>query len=512
MKLFTKSRFAKISAIALVTFGLLATPPLTANAVSNTTQSGWLHTSGSKILTSNNTEYNIKAISWFGLETSNCTPHGLWSISLDSGLKKIKDAGFNTIRLPYSNECINTGTANSINYAQNPSLVGKKPIQIMDTVVSRAKSYGLNIILDRHRPDSGAQSELWYTSQYSESKWIADWKMLANRYKSNPTVIGFDLHNEPHGNACWGCGDTKRDWSIAAKKAGDAVLSVNSKLLIIVEGVERQADNSTTWWGGGLQGVKKYPVKLKVPNRVVYSPHEYPSTVYNQTWFNASNYPNNLPAIWDKNWGYIQKSNIAPVLVGEFGTKYQTDSDKKWLSTLVNYMKTNKMSYAYWSFNPNSGDTGGIMKDDWTTYETAKLKALAPILNPKSNTSPTVPLPVPTPKPTSPVATPKPTTTPATKFKATYKLQSSWSAGYVAGITASGKAKNWTVSWTDANATSIASAWGMKCSLSNKVITCKGSDWGINNLAYGQAVNAGVQVNVKSGKAPTAPVLKVSSN
>jgi Cellulase (glycosyl hydrolase family 5) len=31
-----------------------------------------------------------------------------------------------------------------------------------------------------------------------ESTWIADWKALAARYKGNPTVIGADLHNEPH--------------------------------------------------------------------------------------------------------------------------------------------------------------------------------------------------------------------------------------------------------------------------------------------------------------------------
>ncbi|MFD2881576.1 cellulase family glycosylhydrolase [Paenibacillus rhizoplanae] len=58
--------------------------------------------------------------------------------------------------------------------------------------------------MDRHRPDSGGQSTLWYTAAYPESRWLSDWVMLANRYANNPTVIGADLHNEPHGTASWG--------------------------------------------------------------------------------------------------------------------------------------------------------------------------------------------------------------------------------------------------------------------------------------------------------------------
>src|SRR6185437_9774845 len=139
--------------------------------------------------------------------------------------------------------------------AKNPDLVGKTPLQVMDAVIAGARRHGLSVILDRHRPDSGAQSELWYTSAWSEQRWIADWRSLADRYADDPTVIGMDLHNEPHGEACWGCGDAWRDWAAAATRAGNAVLAVNPKLLILVEGIERQRatqqGTQTTWWGGG---------------------------------------------------------------------------------------------------------------------------------------------------------------------------------------------------------------------------------------------------------------------
>ncbi|RYZ30620.1 MAG: glycoside hydrolase family 5 protein, partial [Propionibacteriaceae bacterium] len=223
-----RSTFALAAAVLLAVAALGAT----AGPATAATPTGWLHTKGSQILDSNNKPYVLRATSWFGMETSNCAPHGLWTINLDDGMAQIASFGFNAIRLPYSNECLDpASTPNSINYAVNPALKPKTntktpTLDLMDAVVASAKAHGLKIILDRHRPDSAAQSELWYTSRYSEQRWIADWTTLAKRYAKDPTVVGADLHNEPHGAACWGCTDPKRDWAAAATRAGNAVLAV----------------------------------------------------------------------------------------------------------------------------------------------------------------------------------------------------------------------------------------------------------------------------------------------
>jgi endoglucanase len=516
-----------IVALVLVTTGLLATDAAPAQAAA----SGWLSTKGAQTVTSTGTPYTIKSTSWFGMETSNCAPHGLWSITLDAGLAQIASWGFNTIRLPFSNECLAQKKTTSISAELNPKLASLTPLQLMDAVVSRAKAHGLNVILDRHRPDSTAQSELWYTSTYGEKRWIDDWKSLATRYKSNPTVIGFDLHNEPRGTACWGCGDTKRDWRAAATRAGNAVLAINPKLLIIVQGIEKESDGSTTWWGGGLRGVRTNPVTLTVANRVVYSPHDYPSSVAKQPWFSASNYPANLESVWEKNWGYIQTNKIAPVLLGEFGTKLLTKSDKQWLQSLVGYVKKKSMSFAYWSFNPNSGDTGGLVKDDWVTPQQAKLDALAPILGTTTKAASNSPqsgprvadrIPAATPTPSvipsmpTPTATPSlPVTTPAGGNPAgvvvEWLTESAWADGYVAQLTVTGgtrAAETWSVSWSSPGATAITSSWGLSCSLAGSVVTCTGYDWA-GPVAAGQVVGVGLQVAAAS--APASPRLTVTS-
>src|SRR5258706_2222379 len=160
--------------------------------------------------------------------------------------------------------------------------------------------------------------------------------MLATRYKGRATVAGFDLHNEPHGSATWGDGNMATDWRLAAERAGNAIQAVNPDLLIIVEGIEN-AGGTSYWWGGNLRNAASAPVRLSVADRLVYSPHDYPASVYAQTWFSDPAYPNNLPAVWDAAWGYLAKTGAAPIWVGEFGTKNETAVDQTWLKGMVAY-------------------------------------------------------------------------------------------------------------------------------------------------------------------------------
>ncbi|NQX46433.1 cellulase family glycosylhydrolase [Paenibacillus tritici] len=341
------------------------------------TTGSYYHTSGSRIVDSQGNPAVFNGLNWFGFETANYSPHGLWSRSMDDVLDQVRAEGYNLIRLPFSSQMFDPASqANSIDYAKNPDLAGLTPIEIMDTLIEKAGQRGIQIFLDRHRPDSGGQSTLWYTAAYPESRWISDWVMLAARYANNPTVIGADLHNEPHGTASWGTGDLSTDWRLAAQRAGNAILAVNPHWLIIVEGIEQNVQGNTSkyWWGGNLTGVRNYPVTLTVPNQVVYSPHDYGPGVAEQPWFSDPAFPANLPAIWDQTWGYISKENIAPLIMGEFGGR-SVDTlsvEGKWQNKLVDYIGTNDLYWTYWTLNPNSGDTGGLLQDDWATWNRPK--------------------------------------------------------------------------------------------------------------------------------------------
>ena len=342
---------------------------------------GRIGVSGSQLVDAQGNTVRLTGVNWFGLETATYAPHGLDRRAMTDLLDQIRTLGFNVIRVPFSSQLFDTGsTPNTIDTAKNPELAGKTGPEILDILIAQAGQRGLRIILDRHRPDSNAQSALWYTSSYSEERWIKDWETLAQRYKDNPVVVAFDLHNEPHSPATWGSGSMTTDWRLAAQRAGNRILAVDPDALIMVEGID-VIDNNFYWQGGNLRGVASAPVQLSSPGHVIYSAHDYPASVFAQPWFSASGYPANLPALWDATWGYITTST-APVLVGEFGTKLATDSDRKWFQALTSYIKTHQLSFTFWTLNPDSGDTGGILNDDWTTVNQDKMAALTPLLAP----------------------------------------------------------------------------------------------------------------------------------
>lgn len=385
----TRRWAALATALAMALFAAPLATTGTAQAAPAAAGAGYWHTSGRQILDAAGQPVRIAGVNWFGFETSNLVPHGLWARDYKSMLDQMKQLGYNTVRLPYSDDVFKSGATPSgiTYYNMNTDLEGLNSLQVMDKIVAYAGTIGLKIILDRHRPDSAGQSALWYTGAVPESTWIADLKAIAARYANNSTVVGIDLHNEPHDPACWGCGDAATDWRLAAQKGGNAVLSANPDMLVFVEGVQT-FEGSTTWWGGNLQGVRKYPVELSTPNRVVYSAHEYATSVADQPWFGDPAFPANMAGIWDKNWGYVFKENIAPVWVGEFGSTLTAATDRTWLKTLVDYLRptsqygADSFSWTYWSWNPDSGDTGGILKDDWTSVDTTKDGYLTSVKSP----------------------------------------------------------------------------------------------------------------------------------
>ena len=354
---------------------------------------GFLHTDGNQIVDSSGKNIKLTGVNWFGAEGYAFNPNGLDVRNYKDMMDQMKDLNFNSIRLPWSDAMLDEGRKpTGINASLNPDLAGKTTIEVFDKIIDYAGKIGLKIILDHHRSSDGASANengLWYDDKYPESKMIENWKMLAERYKGNDTVVAADLHNEPHGQATWGDGNQATDWAAAAERIGNAIQSVNKDWLMIVEGVEIQ-DNTWEWWGGNLRGAKDHGVDFNVDNKLVYSVHSYGPSIHEMEWFKGSDFPNNMDEKYNENWGWMLKDNKHPVLVGEFGGKLDTDQDKKYMGKLVEFMNgdyngdgVNELpadeegaSWTYWSWNPNSGDTGGILKDDWKTVDTVKYEAI----------------------------------------------------------------------------------------------------------------------------------------
>lgn len=371
----------------------------TAAELADTGRGNWLHREGTKLFDTHGHMVRLTGVNWFGFETKNSVPFGLWARSYKDMLDQIKSVGFNTVRIPFSDYIIDASRDGSITLADlniDTALNGVNgsdtPLDLMDDIINYARDIDLKIVIDNHSrgPDKYLVEGWWVTDEYSEQRWIDNWVLLAKRYANNDAVVGIDINNEPHFDSYWGSGNIEHDWNIAAQKCANAILAVNPNALIIIEGVERLAEDSEAvnsyWWGGNFQGARTTPLDINDNSKLVYSPHEYGPEVYVQPWFRDYRFPNNLRYIWEDRFGFIYNEGIGHTFVGEFGIKENIAGSAavKWFDEFVAYMgeRSEGYSWTYWAWNPNSGDTGGILQNNWEDVHTWKVNKLKPSMAP----------------------------------------------------------------------------------------------------------------------------------
>lgn len=366
-----------------------------AAALAQTVGGGYWRTDGNKIVDSNGNPVRFSGVNWNGFESGNHVVHGLWGggRNMLSLLDQIQSLGFNLIRLPFSGDTLVPGRMpQNIDYSLNPELQGMSAIEIMDFFVAECGKRGIRIILDYHRIQAGHTPELglWFipNSSYTEALWIDNWKKLVQRYVNNPTVVGVDLFNEVHADGShpgpfWDADGANEpyNWRTAARRCAEALLSVNSNLLICIQGMHGYG-SETSWWGANHMGIKDHPITLSVPNRIVYSVHDYGPNVWDQPWHNDPAFPNNLPGFWDRQWGFVHNEGLGPIWIGEWGSKLDNTRENQWATALRDYIQAKGLSWTWWCWTPNSHDTGGILTDDWNTVHQSKMNHLSPVMYP----------------------------------------------------------------------------------------------------------------------------------
>ena len=372
----------------------------------------WLTTEGSHIVDMNGTEVWLTGCNWFGYNTGTNIFDGVWNCNLKDTLKSIADHGFNVLRVPMSAELLlqwKNGEYPRANYnnAYNEELNSMNSLEIFDYVLSLCEQNGMKIIIDIHcaKTDAaGHNHPVWYNGNITEDDFVEALSWCAERYKNNDTIIGYDLKNEPHGkasetpHAIWNDSDSPDNWKKVAERAGNAVLDANPHALIIIEGIQiypkdiktnnfvstnDDDDYYNTWWGANLMAVKDYPIDFGSPERnkqIIYSPHDYGPRVYEQPWFQGGfTYDSLMEDAWYDYWLYIQEEGIAPIFVGEWGGFMEGDN-LKWMEYFRQLIAEKHLHHTFWCFNANSGDTGGLVKDDFKTWDEEKYNFVKEVL------------------------------------------------------------------------------------------------------------------------------------
>ncbi len=304
---------------------------------------GFLGTRGSQIVGPDGTPVRIASV---GLTGMNVVGGRLQLAGpfkgIDGHVAAMRAFGFNCVRVDWIDKTLDDVGA----MAQ------------LDAFVAACRKVGLKVIFDNHNNEAtpadwenAAQQKngLWFDTgpgtdgtdgagnkgTVSAEKFQEDWVAFAKHWTGNPTVIGFDIRNEPCAHtktpALWG-GGGPTDIHAMYESVGNAILAVSPDALIICEAV---IDYKTGAFEGDLSVVRKFPVVLSNPAKLVYSVHEYPKEIGG---YKGPESGEGYIERMNRTWGWLIQENIAPVWIGEMGASMSSDGSRAWGQTLLNYM------------------------------------------------------------------------------------------------------------------------------------------------------------------------------
>ncbi|MDN3580566.1 cellulase family glycosylhydrolase [Mucilaginibacter flavus] len=252
--------------------------------------------------------------------------NGTRKIDVDS----MKRWGFNSIRLPMHYNLYTLPIEKEPVKGQNTWL--DKGFKMTDDLLAWCKANHMYLILDLHATPGGQGNDLnisdrntdnpsLWDSEANQQKMIALWRKLANRYKNEPNIAGYDIINEPN----FGFDDPVNDKNGLHEKTNaplrklmveitTAIREVDKKHIIIIEG---------NGWGNNYNGI--------LP-----------------TW------DKNMVLSFHKYWNYNDQKSVehivktrdqynVPVWLGETG-----ENSNVWLTEAIGLLEKNNIGWALW--------------------------------------------------------------------------------------------------------------------------------------------------------------------
>lgn len=231
-------------------------------------------------------------------------------------IRFIKQAGFNSVRVPFSYRLF-------VSEGEPQKLAGAG-YELLDRVVDWCKKEGLFVILDMHAAPGGQTGDniddSWgypflFESAESQDLTVNIWRKIAARYRDEPTVIGYDLLNEPIAHYFDG-------------------VYLNPKLeplyRRIVAGI-REVDRNHIIFLGGAQWDTNFKVfGTPFDDKVAYTFHKY--------WMDV-----NQQAIQEY-LDFRDKHNV-PVWMGESG-----ENTDEWITSFRTLLERNNVGWCFWPY------------------------------------------------------------------------------------------------------------------------------------------------------------------
>ena len=231
----------------------------------------------------------------------------------------IKQTGMNSIRLPFHYKSFTEEDYMGLKSNQDG-------FARIDSVIKWCKEEGLYIILDMHDAPGGQTGDNiddsygypWlFESEESQQLFCEIWKKIANRYKDEPAILGYDLLNEPIATHFNNKEEINKHLVPVYKKGIEAIRSVDKNHIILLGGAQ---------WNSNFTMFDEKPIDSKM----MYTCHRY--------W--CDTLQTNLQDFVD----FRTKVNL-PLYMGETG-----ENTDEWVGAFRRLMERNNMGWHFWPY------------------------------------------------------------------------------------------------------------------------------------------------------------------
>jgi endoglucanase len=232
----------------------------------------------------------------------------------------IKQCGFNSIRVPLHYKFFEAD--------------GSEGFVLLDRVIQWAHEANLYIILDMHAAPGGQTGKNiddsdgypWLFSDASaQEHTIAIWQRLARHYRDDPTVLGYDLLNEPVPNYPK-LGPLNSAVEPLYKRLSTAIRQVDTHHILILGGSEW--DTNFSIFGPSFD------------KNVVYTFHRYHAVAEQST---VQKYVD------------FRDQNSVPIWLGESG-----ENSDEWIAKFVSVLEKNNIGWAFWPYKKMQATTSVV--------------------------------------------------------------------------------------------------------------------------------------------------------
>ncbi|MDP2929156.1 MAG: glycoside hydrolase family 5 protein [Candidatus Omnitrophota bacterium] len=261
----------------------------------------------------------------------------------ESDIKTIKSWGANCIRIPFNYRLIE--------FENRPYSLNEEGLSYLDKAIGWCEKHGIYCILDLHAAP-GAQNDAWHSDSYgkqelfpsevNKDRYLRLWFFLADRYREESAVAGYDVLNEPVVGIL-----EENQVRDLYERVTREIRDTDKKHIIFLEG---------NLWAQRLEFLGN-----PKDDNTAYSIHMYAPLDFTHNFEVELRYPGKAYGImWNKDrfdtlakaYDDLARKARVPLYLGEFGVNARGGNygEDYWVRDVLSACKKYNFSWTYWTY------------------------------------------------------------------------------------------------------------------------------------------------------------------